>query len=36
MGRCSTRKQEQAIDALLSHRTIEEAAGAAGVGYKTL
>jgi len=30
------RKQEQAIAALLVHRNIEEAARAAGIGYKTL
>src|SRR6185437_14387425 len=30
------RKKEEAIAALLSHRSIEEAARAAGVGYKTL
>lgn len=30
------RKQEEAIAALLSHRGIEEAARASGVGYKTL
>jgi hypothetical protein len=30
------RKQEEAIAALLVHRSIEEAARAAGVGYKTL
>ncbi|HEY6343620.1 MAG TPA: hypothetical protein VIY49_19160 [Bryobacteraceae bacterium] len=30
------RKKEEAIGALLTHRTIEEAAKAAGVGYKTL
>ena len=30
------RKQEEAIAALLSHRSIEEAARASGVGYKTL
>ena len=30
------RKQEEAIAALLSHRSIEEAAHASGVGYKTL
>jgi hypothetical protein len=30
------RKQEEAIAALLSHRSIEEAAKASGVGYKTL
>lgn len=30
------RKQEEAIAALLVHRSIEEAAKASGVGYKTL
>jgi hypothetical protein len=30
------RKKEDAIAALLSHRSVEEAARAAGVGYKTL
>jgi hypothetical protein len=30
------RKKEQAIIALLSHQTIEEAAGVAAVSYKTL
>jgi hypothetical protein len=30
------RKQEEAIAALLSHRGIDEAARASGVGYKTL
>ena len=30
------RKQEEAIAALLSHRNIDEAAGAAGVGSRTL
>jgi hypothetical protein len=30
------RKQEEAIAALLTHRTVEEAAKASGVGYKTL
>lgn len=30
------RKKEEAIAALLSHRSIEEAARAAGLGYKTL
>src|SRR5436309_15552799 len=30
------RKKEEAIAALLSHRNIEEAARAIGVGYKTL
>jgi hypothetical protein len=30
------RKQEEAIAALLTHRNIEEAAGAAGIGARTL
>jgi hypothetical protein len=30
------RKKEQAIAALLSHRSIEDAAGAAGIGFNTL
>ena len=30
------RKQEEAIAALLTHRNIEEAAGAAGIGVRTL
>jgi len=30
------RKKEEAVAALLSHRSVEEAARAAGVGYKTL
>jgi hypothetical protein len=35
-GAIFDREKEQAVDALLSHGTIEEAAGAAGVGYETL